>query len=132
MIAAYRLATEWKSNNPSTERNFRGNDGVSFLLDGEDSLCGTVDETHNTQGLLLKKNGNPVECFMCKKNHLKEDCLIWKARNLVQDKPPPSGDMQEQPISAQVEGDKFTTLSGVDVGSSNWEQDYDLGGNMLI
>lgn len=41
-------------------------------------------------------------------------------------------DKQDPPASNQVEGDKYTTVYGVDMGSSNWEEDYDLGGIILI
>ena len=76
VIAAYRPATEWKTNNPSAGRNLRTNDGVAFYHDGDEASCATIDELHNTQGLLLEKSGEPVECFVCKKNHLKKDCSI--------------------------------------------------------
>ena len=109
------------------------------------ALHSTMTETiHRAQRLTsytihkvcFLKNGEPVECFVCKKNHLKKDCPIWKARNLVNDEPlgdkPPS-DKRDPPASNQVGGGvRYTTVSSVDIGDSNWEEDYDLGGIMLI
>ena len=108
LVVAYHRSIERKGHATTSQRTSRSNDGVSFVTDGhvESGI------SHTQDGVLLKRNSEPVVCFICEKNHLKQNCPVYKKRqadNATNDKvgetpaDPPIPNVHDNAVTIGVE-----------------------------
>jgi len=74
VVEAYNLLTNWRGSNGIKAPL---SDGVSFTTDGDEE-----EHLHTTKGgILRKRNGDPVECYECSRDHYANKCpkgVKWK------------------------------------------------------